>query len=136
MSLVRFFFLVFVSSLTRTVLVLVNIGADLYENGILTYNVYFFSVEFSRLQLVDEPLQLRGGIRTVQQKPPTKSVLAPRHIQTASVFIPVFVIAVIHVEGNQSESWPDQHRVERTPPNRITDRTGQPLPPLDVQLVV
>lgn len=39
---------------------------DMKLVNMFTYDMHFFSIELSRLQLVNKPLQFRGRIRTVQ----------------------------------------------------------------------
>lgn len=74
--------------------------------------------ELGTLEFVDEPLQLSGWVRGVQKEPP------------------VLIIAVVHVEGDDTETGANEDRVKGSSAHRVADTSWQPTTPLYVQFVV
>jgi len=68
--------------------------------------VHLLAVDLGALQLVHEPLQLANRVRAVDQQPP------------------VFIVAVVHINGENPEARAHQNRIEGATTNGVRD-TGR-----------
>lgn len=80
--------------------------------------VHLLAIDLRALQLVHEPLQLADWIRAVDQQPP------------------VLVIAIIHIDGQNSEAWSNQDRVESTAAHSMGHTGRQPKSPVFIEFIV
>lgn len=67
----------------------------------MAYNVHLLAIDLGALQLVHEPLQLAYRISAVDQQPP------------------VLVVAVVHIDGENSEARSNQDRVKGSATNSV-----------------
>lgn len=80
--------------------------------------VHLLAIDLRALQLVYEPLQLADWIRAVDQQPP------------------ILIIAVIHIDGQNPETWPNQDRIESTATYSMGHTGWQPKSPVFIEFIV
>lgn len=80
--------------------------------------VHFLAIDLRALQLVHEPLQLADRIRGVDQEPP------------------IFVVTIIHIDGENPEARANQDRIEGAATDGVGHPGWQPNSPVLVEFVV